>query len=192
MWRSVISVHDKQMLKSCFSLIVPILFQKSVWLSSLRLLWSDKIKTSKDLPFAHVFVSDALSNSLYLWLEATLNRVFNFIDIVSYSISITWLFSTPTQVALVIKNLSTNAGDIRDLDSIFGLGRSPGDGNGSPLQYSCLENPMDREAWWATVHGVTKSWTLKMTNIFTFFQFDFNVLFYFFKHLTDFLLCYFW
>ena len=42
--------------------------------------------------------------------------------------------------------------------SILGLGRSPGEGNGYPLQYSCLENPIDRGAWWATVHGVTKSW----------------------------------
>ena len=42
---------------------------------------------------------------------------------------------------------------------IPGLGRSPGEGNGNPLQYSCLEDPMDRGAWWATVHGVTKSWT---------------------------------
>ena len=49
-----------------------------------------------------------------------------------------------------------NAGD---LGSIAGLGRSPGEGNGNPLQYSCLENPMDRGAWWATVHGVTKSQT---------------------------------
>ena len=46
-----------------------------------------------------------------------------------------------------------------DLGSIPGLGRSPGEGNGNPFQYFCLENPMDREAWWATVHGVTKSWT---------------------------------
>ena len=43
--------------------------------------------------------------------------------------------------------------------SIPGLGRSPGGGKGNPLQYSCLENPMDGRAWWATVHGVTKSWT---------------------------------
>ena len=43
-----------------------------------------------------------------------------------------------------------------DLGSIHGLGRSPGEGNGNPLQYSCLENHMDRGAWWATVHGVTK------------------------------------
>ena len=59
----------------------------------------------------------------------------------------------------VIKNLSTNAGDIRDVDSIPGLGRSPGDGHGKPLQYSYLENPMDREAWWTTVHRVAKNWT---------------------------------
>ena len=49
-----------------------------------------------------------------------------------------------------------NAGDP---GSIPGSGRSPGEGNGNPLQYSCLENPMDRGAWWATVHGVAKSWT---------------------------------
>ena len=47
----------------------------------------------------------------------------------------------------------------RDLGSIPGLERSPGEGNGNPLQNSCLENPMDRGAWQATVHGVTKSWT---------------------------------
>ena len=46
-----------------------------------------------------------------------------------------------------------------DEDSIPGLERSPGVGNGKPLQYSCLENPMDRRAWWATVHGVARSWT---------------------------------
>ena len=59
----------------------------------------------------------------------------------------------------VVKHLPVNAGDARDLGSIPGSGRSPGEGNGNPLQYSCLENPMDRGAWWATVHGVAKSWT---------------------------------
>ena len=49
--------------------------------------------------------------------------------------------------------------DTEDLDSIPGSGRSPGEGNGNPLQYSYLENPMDRGAWRATVHGVAKSWT---------------------------------
>ena len=64
-----------------------------------------------------------------------------------------------SQVVPVVKNLPANAGDTRDTGSIPGLGRSPGGGNGNPLQYSCLENPMDRGAWWATVHGVTKSQT---------------------------------
>ena len=62
----------------------------------------------------------------------------------------------------MIKNLPTNAGDVRDardMGLIPGLGRYPGEGNGNPLQYPCLENPMDREAWRATVHGVTKSQT---------------------------------
>ena len=54
------------------------------------------------------------------------------------------------------KESACNAGN---LGSISGLGRSPGGGNGNPLQYSCLKNPMDREAWWATVCGVTKSQT---------------------------------
>ena len=49
--------------------------------------------------------------------------------------------------------------NVGDLGSIPGLGKSPGGGHGNLLQYSCLENPMDRGAWWATVHGVTKSWT---------------------------------
>ena len=59
----------------------------------------------------------------------------------------------------VVKNPPSNAGDIRDAGLIPGSGRSPGGGHGNPLQYSCLENPMDREAWQATVHGVTKSQT---------------------------------
>ena len=58
-----------------------------------------------------------------------------------------------SQVALVVKNLTVNAGDARDMGSIPGSGRSSGEGNGYPLQYSCLENPMDRGAWWVTVHG---------------------------------------
>ena len=53
----------------------------------------------------------------------------------------------------VLKNLPAT---VEDAGSIPGLGRSPGEGNGNPLQYSCLGNVMDREAWWATVHGVTK------------------------------------
>ena len=54
----------------------------------------------------------------------------------------------------MVKSPAANAGDV---GLIPGSGRSPGEGNGNPLQYSCLENPMDRGAWWAAVHGVTKS-----------------------------------
>ena len=63
------------------------------------------------------------------------------------------------QVALVVKKSSASAGDIRDMGLIPGSGRSLGGGYGHPLQYSCQENPMDRGAWQAAVHGVTKSWT---------------------------------
>ena len=56
----------------------------------------------------------------------------------------------------MVKNPSASAGDVRDMGSIPGSGGPPGVGHGSPLQYSCLENPMDRGAWWATVHRVAK------------------------------------
>ena len=59
----------------------------------------------------------------------------------------------------VVKNPPANAGDAGDSVSISGLGRAPGGGNGNPLQYSCLENPIDKGAWWVTVHGVTKNQT---------------------------------
>ena len=62
-----------------------------------------------------------------------------------------------SQVELVVKNLSANAGEVRDPGSILGSGRSPGGGNGYPLQYSFLEKPMDRGAWWAMVHRVAKT-----------------------------------
>ena len=55
-----------------------------------------------------------------------------------------------SQVVLVVKNLPANAGEVGDVGLIPGSGRSPGGGHGKPLQYSCLENPMDRGAWWAT------------------------------------------
>ena len=64
-----------------------------------------------------------------------------------------------------VKASASNAGD---MGLIPGSGRSPGEGNGNPLQYSCLENPIDGGAWWATVHGVTKSWTRLSDLTFTF------------------------
>ena len=65
--------------------------------------------------------------------------------------------------------VKASACNVGDLSLIPGLGRSPGEGTGNPLQYSCLENPMDGEAWWATVHGVAKSQTQLSDFTFTFF-----------------------
>ena len=62
-------------------------------------------------------------------------------------------------MVLDVKNLPASAGDIRDTGSIPESGRSPGGGHGNPFQNSCLENPMDKGAWWDTVHGVTQSHT---------------------------------
>ena len=64
-----------------------------------------------------------------------------------------------SQVALVVKNPPAKAGDLRDMESILGSGRSPGEENGNPFQYSFLENPMDRGAWRAIVNGIVKSQT---------------------------------
>ena len=65
-------------------------------------------------------------------------------------------------MALVVKK-EADAGDVRDVGSIPGWERSPGGGHSNPLQYSCLENPMERGAWWATVHGVAELDTTEVT-----------------------------
>ena len=62
-----------------------------------------------------------------------------------------------SQVALVVKNLPVKEADLRDVGLLPGLERSSGEGNGNPLQYSCLQDPMDRGAWRATIHGIAKS-----------------------------------
>ena len=67
--------------------------------------------------------------------------------------------STQIPIELLVKNLLANAEDVRDVSLIPGSGRYPAEGHGSPIQYSCLENPTDRGAWWATVHRVTKNQT---------------------------------
>ena len=69
--------------------------------------------------------------------------------------------------SLVAQTIKESACNVGDPGSIPGSGRFPGEGNGNPLQYSCLENTMGRGAWWATVHGVTKSWTQLSTRTHT-------------------------
>ena len=80
-------------------------------------------------------------------------------SIISNHIELKSFFNKASQVALVVKNTSANAAGVRNVGSLPGLGRSHGGGHGNPLWYSCLENPMDRGAWQATVPRVTKSWT---------------------------------
>ena len=93
----------------------------------------------------NIYTVDVLKIALYITIEILV--------ICSYLTSV-----SASQVALVVKNLPASAGDIRDTGSIPGWGRSPGGGgHGNPLQYSCLENPMDREAWWAPVQRVAQS-----------------------------------
>ena len=81
--------------------------------------------------------------------------------LISFFISVftALLFKMPllSVVALAVKNAPANTGDIRDVGSIPRSGRPPGGRHGNPLQYSCLKNPIDGGAWWATVHGVTQS-----------------------------------
>ena len=76
----------------------------------------------------------------------------------------------------VVKNPHANDGDARDTSSILGSGRSPRGGNGNPLQYSCLGNPMDRGAWWAIVHGVAKNQTQLSTETHIICRNDFLLL----------------
>ena len=90
-----------------------------------------------------------------------------------------------SQVVLVVKNLSASVGDIKDMGLIPGLGRSPGGGYGNTLQYFCLENPMARGAWQATVHRVAKSQTrLRHTHTHTHTQGLYKFFFIFFSIIS--------
>ena len=102
----------------------------------------------------------SLSRLIFLWTLVG-KGAWAFHHYLGLSVSFYWissvdcshLSSLPSQVTLVVKNLPANAGDTRDTSLIPGSGRSSGEVNGNPLQYSCLENPMNRGAWQATVHG---------------------------------------
>ena len=88
-----------------------------------------------------------------------------------------WVSKIPVEyeVALMVKNPPANAGDIRDMGLILGSARSPGKGNGNPLQNSCLENSMDRGSWRAAVHGVPKNHTCLMPEVWEAHKFRLNL-----------------
>ena len=115
--------------------------------------------------------------STYLYIKINCSLVF-----LIFGKALTMMYFGASQVVLMVKNPPANAGDIRNLGLIPGCGRSPGEGNGYPLQYSCLENTMDRGAWCAIVHWVTKSqtqpsdFTHTYTMYFYFLYFIFNSL----------------
>ena len=99
------------------------------------------------------------------WPRIFIFKIFTHLAVLGLNCSTRFLFSCSlqdlwaSQGALVVKNPPASSGHRREQRSIPGSGRSPGEGNGNPLQYSCLENPMDRGDWCTTVHGISKSWT---------------------------------
>jgi len=117
---------------------------------------------SRKYPLISVFLASSLHWYLVvLYLVRRLLACFPGWQLTNVINQYLWDLSPPraSQVALVVKNLPVNAGDILDGGFSPWLGRSPGGGHSNPLQYSCLENTMDRGNWWATVHWVTKSQT---------------------------------
>ena len=97
---------------------------------------------------------ETLTNPAHFWLHSFSPPYYASSKLLDYFFAFLYSFTRASQV---VKNPPARAGGAGDLGSVPGLGRSPGEGNGNLLHYSCLENPMDR-AWRATVHGVAKSW----------------------------------
>ena len=123
------------------------------------------------------FIEQLYHCCLFLCKVLCLNFVSNVNIIAKYIIwrvFLIWYFmvSTGFQGGSVVKNPSANAGISRDACSIPGLGRFPGRGSGNQLQYFCLENPMDRAAWWTTVHESQRCEHDRATNTFIFFARD--------------------
>ena len=96
--------------------------------------------------------------SVYIYIQIYASQVCVYMYVWVY-IYIGFSGVTRDQTCHHMLALTANAGDVRDSGSIPGLGRSPGRGNGNPLQYSCWESPIARGAWWATVHSIAKNWT---------------------------------
>ena len=110
-------------------------------------------------------LSESRSFSAVLFTAAHLQRLEQCLQELAYKyLGGLKVESVASPVAWLVKNSPANSGDTADAGLIPGLGRSPGGGNGNSLQYSCLENSMDRRAWRATVHGVTKNNTQLSTH----------------------------
>ena len=116
-----------------------------------RMKWLDGLTCSRDMNLSKLW---EMVKKREVW-RAAVHEV---------TVRLDWGVQQQRQVALVVKNLPANAGNARDVSSMPGLRRSPGVGDGNPLQYSCLGNPMDRGACRAIVHGVAKSWTQLSTH----------------------------
>ena len=104
----------------------------------------------KPLQYCKVISLQLIKKKKKIWYIYTMEYYSAINNLKITPFAATWMDLGPSRVALVVKSPPANAGDIRDMGLIPGSGRCPGGGHGNPLQYSCLENPMNRGAWWAT------------------------------------------
>ena len=133
----------------------------TIWLKwkSLAIPGVGKDVASRTFTNGRVYINRATLKTAWHCLLIFTLRLSNYTHTHTHIYMCIYISIWVSQVALVVKNPPANAGDAKDMDSSPGLVRSPREGYVNPLKYSCLENPTDRGAWWATVHGVTKSRT---------------------------------
>ena len=122
--------------------------------------WWGFLQNKRDLMAMSMIYSVRISSgSWFKQINQEKTRVRHSVSLNTGHLKLSIMALEASQVARRVKNPPANAGDLRDVGSIPGSGRSPGESHGNPLQYSCLDNPMDRGAWWAIVHRVAKSGT---------------------------------
>ena len=150
----MVNVFEKNVLYKCAIWYFFLVIKKNTaegWLVQVSLIqnYSKRCKPSKHMFL--VYQNKSIQTVTYfvsVWRESSF-----------CSLSITYVIWSASQVTQCVKNLPVNVGGTRDTSLAPELGVSPGVGNGNPLQCSCLENSMDRGAWWVAVHGVAKNWT---------------------------------
>ena len=141
-------------------------FQKDLFILHLMSSWNIKLEAKhlwNQIPLINTAAilkptSRSERGKFLTWLHSV-PGLLDTASLLWWSFSASLGINRASQVALVVKNPLANTGDIRDMGSVPGLGRSSGGGHGNPSQDSCRENPRDRGAWWVTVHRVTNSWT---------------------------------